>query len=512
MGPAIAAVGAWICVHAGILLRTRGNGLPISALPPTRFVTTGPYRYWTHPIYTGYLLLIAGLGLLFKSPGTSLVVAPVMGVLWFLTWVKLYEEPGLLRRFGAEFRAHRKRTGIILPFRMRNLARALFLLAFKLAIRVRVAGADNAPAKGPVLFVSDHLSYFDLILGHITYDAPITIPVTAEVFRSPLRRLFLWILGAVPKRRFCSDPETAQVLSDELSAGKAVGIAVEGERSWTGEMGKVASGVAWNIGWFDVPVVPVAFTGSYRLWPRWAGGPNRKAQVVVRVGKPFLIRTELDDFVPGDPARSEEIARLLEKKIAALREPNEASVDLSAYPSVKPQLVLWTCPICGAEESLSMQGRRYLTCSACYAKWDTLGGDLTLVEPSQRRGEKDTLAGWASRIRTIPNIHNGSRPLIESPDVELREEPHARAVLDTLHSLGTGNARLFADRIEWKNGVRARVVRLADVRSVTTERNDTLQLGTRQEVIQLVMNSSSPLRWKAYLAQIKEASHVQRSS
>ena len=283
IGLAPLALGAWICVHAMVILKLRGKGLPISALPPTQLVTSGPYRHLRHPIYTGYTLLAVGIGLLIGSPGLALVVVPAVTAVWLATWVKLYEEPLLEQRFGASFRAHRRRTGIFFPLGLRRVLRALVLMMIRLFIRVRVRHGDRVPAAGAVLFVTDHLSYLDFVFGqYITPREPM-IPVTAEVFRKRLPRAFITLLGGVPKRRYCRDPRVGDDIAQVLRDGQVLGIAVEGERSWAGELGPLAPGVARAIANLapGIPILPVAFQGSYRFWPRWAGGADRSRTVEI---------------------------------------------------------------------------------------------------------------------------------------------------------------------------------------------------------------------------------------
>jgi len=87
IGGVLAVAGCVIAGWSIVLLRTIGKGLPISSLPPSEFVVAGPYRVWRHPIYAGYIYAAVGGGLLVGSWGLALVVVPLLGVVWFLTWV-----------------------------------------------------------------------------------------------------------------------------------------------------------------------------------------------------------------------------------------------------------------------------------------------------------------------------------------------------------------------------------------------------------------------------------------
>ena len=499
-GGLAALAGLAFALWAIYLLKVKGKGLPISSLPPERFVAEGPYRYVRHPIYTGYVFLAGGLGLSLGSYGLTFVVVPVVAVAWFLTWVKLYEEPRLLDRFGDEYRVYRKRVAGFLPVPTRRVFVGVVLFLFRRVFKIRVTGRQHVPKRGAAVFISDHSSYPDFFFAKHVPGRAMAVPVTAEVFRSPVSRVFMKLMGAVPTRRFCPDAAAGRALADEFATGGAVGIAIEGERSWTGEMSVPAANVANNLLRFGCTIVPVAFRGSYRVWPRWAPKPDRRVQVTATVGPAFDLSGEAKLISGDDGDLAAAAARVLRDRIVALRDPLEPSIDVGSYPGARPELVLWRCPECGAEDCLSFEDSRWLVCGNCPARWDAKGGDLTLAEPQARAGVRDTIAGWVRRCPEPPRTAHGVA--MATASCEFREDTQARRTLRRLESFGAGEALLFPDRLEWNGKCSSRVIPVPEIRSVTTERNDTLQLGIGEGVAQLVFDRSSPWRWQWHLERL----------
>jgi protein-S-isoprenylcysteine O-methyltransferase Ste14 len=89
----------------------RGTAAPFD--PPRVFVASGPYRFVRNPMYLGAAALLAGYGILEKSPAIALLAVGLL--LAAHLFVVLIEEPGLGQRFGASYREYKSSVRRWLP-------------------------------------------------------------------------------------------------------------------------------------------------------------------------------------------------------------------------------------------------------------------------------------------------------------------------------------------------------------------------------------------------------------
>ncbi len=94
---ALAALGLMV---AGLYsLWSRGGGLQVNPFPPSRLVTSGPYRYLGHPVYVGFCVAVEGVALVFRSGSGFWLVGPMV-MLGCAALVFGYERGDLEARFG----------------------------------------------------------------------------------------------------------------------------------------------------------------------------------------------------------------------------------------------------------------------------------------------------------------------------------------------------------------------------------------------------------------------------
>jgi len=104
-GGALIAAGATVLLHAFARFVLEGLGTPAPVAPTERLVVGGLYRYVRNPMYLAVTSTILGQWLLLGRP-VLLAYAVVFGAI-VVAFVRGYEEPTLLDRYGAEYERYR---------------------------------------------------------------------------------------------------------------------------------------------------------------------------------------------------------------------------------------------------------------------------------------------------------------------------------------------------------------------------------------------------------------------
>jgi protein-S-isoprenylcysteine O-methyltransferase Ste14 len=111
IGVAVWAAGLGVAVWARLYIG-RNWGMPMTRREEPELVTTGPYRYIRHPIYTGLILGVLGTALA-STPLGLIAVAVLTG---FFTFSATREERFLAAEFPGTFPAYKARTKMLIPF------------------------------------------------------------------------------------------------------------------------------------------------------------------------------------------------------------------------------------------------------------------------------------------------------------------------------------------------------------------------------------------------------------
>jgi protein-S-isoprenylcysteine O-methyltransferase Ste14 len=101
------ALAVWARVHLG-----RNWGMPTSQRVEPELVTSGPYRFVRHPIYTGLLTAMLGTALVDNLIGL-IVVAVLVAYFYYCGTV---EERNLTTTFPKAYPEYKSRTKMLIPF------------------------------------------------------------------------------------------------------------------------------------------------------------------------------------------------------------------------------------------------------------------------------------------------------------------------------------------------------------------------------------------------------------
>ena len=101
------ALAVWARLHLG-----RNWGMPMTQRAEPELVTSGPYRFVRHPIYTGLLTAMLGTALVDNLLG--LIVVAVLVAYFY--YCGIVEERNLTATFPKAYPEYRSRTKMLIPF------------------------------------------------------------------------------------------------------------------------------------------------------------------------------------------------------------------------------------------------------------------------------------------------------------------------------------------------------------------------------------------------------------
>src|SRR5579864_3589795 len=141
----------------------------------------------------------------------------------------------------------------------------LFFLTHTL-YRIKVIGRDNIPEKGGALFVSNHMSFVDVLLLLASTDRPIRFLMFQGIYDKPIIKPFARMMKAIPissELRPRDMIRSLRTASDAIRDGQIVCIFAEGQITRTGQLLPFRRGMERIIKGIDAPIVPV---NLYGVW------------------------------------------------------------------------------------------------------------------------------------------------------------------------------------------------------------------------------------------------------
>lgn len=202
-----------------------------------------------------------------------------------------------------------------------RLLRATLMLLMRILFRIEHRGLERVPPAGPLVLVSNHVTYFDPFWVATPIRRTTRFMAWDRIFRIPVAgRIFSW-LGAFPVSLENPEAGAYKTALQILGRGEALVLFPEGGRSPDGRLLPFKEGAARLALRTRAWIMPVAVFGGVRVW-----------SPAMRLPRPCKVRVEYLDPIPAEQLGDS--ARMLTLKLRSiLAEHVEAKPPSAATPA-----------------------------------------------------------------------------------------------------------------------------------------------------------------------------------
>ncbi len=195
---------------------------------------------------------------------------------------------------------------------------ATFLLDifFKYAYGLSCYG-NQEPYKGKAILAPNHASFLDPPLIASTWPETVHFLARSSLFQSWWQKQILTHLCAHPVEGTIQDLASFRLICRLLENENKVVMFPEGERSVTGEIQPIKSGIAMLAMRMNCPIIPVYLQGTYKAWPKHKKFPNLGSSIVCVYGQPIFPEKE---GLQNKKKTQEELTQKVQNKLLALKQ------------------------------------------------------------------------------------------------------------------------------------------------------------------------------------------------
>ena len=298
----------------------------------------------------------------------------------------------------------------------------------------------------PYIVIANHTNFWDPFLLSMCIPSPVHFVASDAYFRNPALKFLLKYVGAIPKTKSVSDPQSIRYILSVAKSNGVIGIFAEGKRSWDGTTLPLLYPTAKLVKSLKIPVVSVLFKGACLSMPRWARHA-RKGELAMTCSQVFS----------SNAIKGLSVAEIYAGMTASLSHDEYAWQRGRMIPykgrkqAERLELFLFRCPECKSTVHMKSHNDMFY-CSSCNftVKYDEYG----FFKPVSGRLYFDSPREWnlwqiealESEIHA-KNSQPGADPVLEDVNVT----GYSGGKSHPLELLHTGSLYLYCDRIIFKS-------------------------------------------------------------
>lgn len=180
---------------------------------------------------------------------------------------------------------------------------------------LQVMGRENLPKEGPVLYISNHKSIFDIVVLVSVIEDPCIYLAKKEVSKMQMVNTWFDALGAIYIDRDDKRQAIESIVRgiNELKSGQSIVAFPEGTRISGDEIKEFKGGCFKLAIKSGVPIVPIAIHNTYKVFEEKRG--IQSTTVTVNIGKPIQVKDLSKEEIRVLPQTTEEVVRELMQEI-----------------------------------------------------------------------------------------------------------------------------------------------------------------------------------------------------
>lgn len=241
-----------------------------------------------------------------------------------------------------------------------RIAQAACWVVSKTIFRNRVLRNEIKGATGPFVVIANHQCAYDFVNLICTAARPMSFVISQSFFNSLPIRGFLQKMGVIPKQQFQTTVADMKNMKAVIDHGEPLVIYPAGLMCEDGLSTPIPTATFKFLKWLGVDVYVARSRGSYFVMPKWGKG-LRPGKTTIDIYKLFS---------------KEDLAEL---SVEAVKKATCSALLFDAYreQETNPQRytkgdwisglehVLYVCPHCGGEFTMTVRDKHTLSCTAC---------------------------------------------------------------------------------------------------------------------------------------------------